>query len=244
MIALPWLLAALSPVPDGAVDVVLFLAFASGLGAAFGYVTSCEYCDYAAARSHDLHRRFEWRKKYSNRRYLALSFLGESVPLLAVPVAAGAAACVALGKTPFAGAVVTLAYLAASIAVAPTAGFSLSTNVVGVFLAYNADRAAAPGVLGFSPAFRDPAARAAWLRTALTGFALVVFNLQTLVPTWPAVQRQPLLPALDPFRATPMDYTAVALTVVFQAVGPGMMLTAALAAAFAGRWSATVEEPK
>ena len=94
---------------------------------------------------------------------------------------------------------------------------SLSRILILIFLHYpgGANQRPAPGRFEMSGIVNEPRARSSLLGLGAFTAATAIYSLQTLVPTWPAVNRYWFfitdLPA--------MDYTAIALSILFQAFG-------------------------
>src|SRR5205807_2379406 len=135
--------------------------------------------------------------------------LGRAAPRAFLPAFAGVGAAFLLGRHPLAGVAVVLAYWSASACLAPPGTRGLYDRLLLIFQNYpgGGDERPAHGRFEINGPVNAPAARDGLIAFGVLAAATAAYSLQTLVPTWPAVQRYWFFVTDLP----PMDYTAIAL---------------------------------
>jgi len=205
--------------------------FAAAANLVVAYVIAIEMADYGKAALRDPDVTYPWFHPMSERRFQVVELLGRAAPRALLPAFAGVGAAFLLGRHALAGAGVVLAYWFASACLAPPGTRGLYDRLLFIFQNYpgGSDDRPAPGRFEVSCPANAPAARDGLIAFGLLAAATAAYALQTLVPSWPAVQRYWFFVTDLP----PMDYTAIALSVLFQGFGAAALARATFHGAYA-----------
>jgi hypothetical protein len=135
-----------------------------------------------------------------------------------------------LGRFWCAGAAVIAAYVVMASLMGPVVAGNLFDRLVFIFRHYpgDDDERPAPGRFEMSSLVANTDDRDALLAMAAFSASTAIYSLQTLIPTWPNVARYWFFVTDLP----PMDYTAIALCILFQGIGSAMFVKAIFVAGF------------
>jgi hypothetical protein len=205
--------------------------FAAAANLVVAYVIAVEMTDYGKTSIRDPNITYPWFHAMSERRFQIFELLGRAAPRAFLPAFAGVGAAFLLGRHTLSGLAVVLVYWFASACLAPSGTRGLYDKLLFIFQNYpgGGDERPGPGRFEISRPVNAPKARDGLIAFGLLAAATAAYSLQTLVPTWPAVQRYWFFVTDLP----PMDYTAIALSVVFQGFGSTALARATFHAAYA-----------
>ncbi len=230
LFGLAFLIPILAPAAATRTEIFYLLLIATTVNLVVAYVIAVELSDYGKTAIQNPDHTYTWFHAFSPRRFQALEFLALAVPRLGLPMLAGLITALALGRFWCAGAAIIAAFATVTALLAPRGSGKLYDRLVLIFLHYpgGADERPAAGRFAMSGLVYEPEARNALLGLGAFTAATAIYSLQTLVPTWPAVDRYWFfitdLPA--------MDYTAIALSILFQAFGTVALARCTFVAAY------------
>jgi hypothetical protein len=195
------------------------------------YVIAIEMTDYGKASLRDPDVTYPWFHAMSARRFQVFELFGRAAPRAFLPAFAGVGAAFLLGRHTLAGVGVVLAYGFAAACLAPPGTRGLYDKLLLIFQNYpgGGDERPAPGRFEISGPVNAPKARDGLVAFGVLAAATAAYALQTLVPSWPAVQRYWFFVTDLP----PMDYTAIGLSVLFQGFGAAALARATFHGAYA-----------
>lgn len=227
--ALGYLFPILAPSVVTRADIFLATLAAAGTCLVLLYVLIVEMTDYGKIEIQDPDITYPWLMTFSPRRYQIFEFLGLSVLYVLPPILAGMIAALFLGNVWCAGALVIVAYVVTAALLAPAGTGNLYDRLLFIFQRYpeNDDRPQ-PGRFDMSPIAEHFADRDDLIAMAAFSAGTAIYSLQTLIPTWPNVSRYWFFITDLP----PMDYTAVALSILFQGLGTAAFVKCVFVAAY------------
>lgn len=228
--ALGYLFPILAPSVLTRADIYFATLAAAGTCLIFQYVLVVENTDYGKIEIQDPDITYPWLMTFSPRRFQIFEFLGLAVFRVLPPIIVGMFAAMWLGNVWCAGALVIAGYVLTAAAIAPKGSGNLFDRLLFIFRHYpetGGDRPQ-PGRFDMSPIVERFEDRDALVAMAAFSAGTAIYSLQTLIPTWPNVSRYWFFVTDLP----PMDYTAIALSILFQAVGTAAFVKCIFVAAY------------